>query len=318
MDWLFRRRRSVPATTVAERTAGDGRVQNTSGYAPYAPDGGRGDATGYIFGESDAEISRLNFQHFMFRYAFGADYSAPVAAPRSILDVACGTGRWAREIARRFPDANVMGFDINRDQLDASLAEGERLGNDYLPANCTYLQGNALERFGFHDTSFDYVMARACSAFIPAAQWPLVVAEMVRVTQPGGWVELRDFGLVYSPNTALNELTVKFANLAQKRGIHPGAGPFLGQYLQSAGLYNVQVQQMRVRSGYGSGTRAGQLMLADYLALLDRVTAGIEAAGVDSAAHWRTLLAQARDETRQSPDQQYAEVELTAAFAQRG
>ena len=254
----------------------------------------------------------------MFRYAFSDDFSAPIDAPRSILDVACGTGRWAREIARRFPAANVLGFDINRDQLDASLAEGERLGNDYLPSNCTFLQGTALERFGFYDTSFEYVMARACSAFIPAALWPQVVAEMARVTAPGGWVELRDFGLVNSPNTALNELTVKFANLAQKRGIHPGAGPFLDQYLQSAGLRNVRVQHMRVRSGYSRGTRAGQLMLADYLALLDRVTGAIEGAGVDTAAHWRTLLAQARDETRQSPDTQYAEVELTAAYAQRG
>lgn len=290
---------------------GDHQVQQ----APRSPaDAG---SEGYIFGESDAEISRLNFQHFMFRYAFGGDFSAPLDAPRSILDVACGTGRWAREMARRFAGTNVIGFDINRDQLDASLAEGERLGDDYLPANCTFLQGNALERFEFYTASFDYVMARACSAFIPAALWPQVVAEMARVTAPGGWVELRDFGLVNSPNTALNELTVKFAHLAQKRGIHPGAGPFLGQYLQSAGLRNVRVQHIRVRSGFGRGTRAGQLMLADYLALLDRVTGGIEAAGVDTAAHWHMLLGKARDETRQSPDTQYAEVELTSAFAQR-
>lgn len=273
--------------------------------------------SGYIFGESDAEISRLNFQHFMFRFAFGGDFSVPIESPRSILDVACGTGRWAREMARRFPVANVLGFDINRDQLEASLAEGERLGNDFLPTNCSFLQGNALQRFGFYDASFEFAMARACSAFIPAASWPQVVGELARVTQPGGWVELRDFGLVNSPNTALNELTVKFANLAQKRGIHPGAGPFLGQYLEGSGLRDIHVQNVRVRSGFASGTRAGQLMLADYMALLDRVTPGVEAAGVDSAAHWRALLAQAREETRQSPDSQYAEVELTAAYGRR-
>lgn len=273
--------------------------------------------SGYIFGESDAEISRLNFQHFMFRFAFGGEFSAPIETPRNILDVACGTGRWAREMARRFPAASVIGFDINRDQLEASLAEGERLGNDYMPGNCTFLQGNALQRFGFYDSSFDLVMARACSAFVPAAMWPRLVSELARVCQPGGWVELRDFGLVNSPNTALNELTVKFANLAQKRGIHPGAGPFLGQYLDGAGLRDVRVRQVRVRSGFTGGTRAGQLMLADYLALLDRVTPGIEGAGVDTSAHWRMLLAQARDETRLSPDTQYAEVELTAAFGRR-
>jgi tRNA G46 methylase TrmB len=71
---------------------------------PAAPDN-------YIFGESDAEISRLNFQHYMFRLAFGGDYSAPIKTPGDILDVACGTGRWVRDVARRFPETNVIGFD---------------------------------------------------------------------------------------------------------------------------------------------------------------------------------------------------------------
>ncbi|HEX5570665.1 MAG TPA: hypothetical protein VFX31_04705, partial [Ktedonobacterales bacterium] len=141
---------------------------------------------------------------------------------------------------------------------------------------------------------------------------------MTRVCRPGGWVELRDFGLVHSPHSALNELTVKFANLAAARGIYPGAGPYLGDYLRAAGLRNVQVRQAAVRSGGPQrATRGGRLMLADYLALLDRVTPAIAQAGIEQAERWRALLAQARSETALQPDYCYAEVELTAAIGQR-
>jgi ubiquinone/menaquinone biosynthesis C-methylase UbiE len=267
----------------------------------------------YILGEGEAEISRLNFQHYMFRFAFGGDYSTPIRWPRDVLDVACGTGRWAREMARRFPAANVIGFDINRDQLEASLAEGV----DTMPENCTFVYGDALQRFEFPDASFDFVMARACSSFIPAAQWPQVVGEMLRVTRPGGWIELRDFGLANSKNAALNELTLKFASLAQGRGMHPGAGPFLRQYLTAAQLRDVHVRNITVRSGARRGTRAGQLALIDYLALLERFTPIMARTGVDSAEHWQTLLARARTETRSFPDEHYAEAELTAAYGRR-
>lgn len=269
------------------------------------------DTGDYIFGEGEAEISRLNFQHYMFRLAFQGDYSAPLQSPRDILDVASGTGRLARELARRFPEANVIGFDINQDQLTASLAEG----TDPLPDNCTFLLGNALEPFAFSPGSFDFTIARACSAFIPVAQWPQVIREMMRVTRRNGWVEIRDFGLVRSQNAALNELTAKFANLGNARGIHPGAGPFLKQYIDLVGGRHVQVRHVTVRSGApGKASRAGQLLLADYLALMDRVTPLVSQTGLDTSRHWEALIRQARDETRVDPDRNYAEVELTAAY----
>ncbi len=272
----------------------------------------------YIFGESEGEISRLDLQHYMFRWEFGGDYLAPLDAPMSVLDVACGTGKWARDMARQFPQAAVMGFDINQQQLEASLAEGDQRGGDAIPENCTFSIGNALEPFPYPNGVFDYVVARATSSFIPVSQWPAVLAQMVRVCRPGGWIELRDFGLVRSPHSALNELTVKFANLAALRGIYPGAGPYLGDFLRAAGLSNVQVVTAPVRSGGPQrATRGGRLMLADYLALLDRVSPFMEQANIERTERWRQLLNLARNDTALYPDVCYAEVELTAAIGQR-
>jgi ubiquinone/menaquinone biosynthesis C-methylase UbiE len=289
MAWFFRRRRQAAVANSA--SASDE----------------------YLFGESAAETSRLNFQHYMFRLAFGGDYSAPIHASGDILDVASGTGRWARDIARRFPSVNVLGFDISRELLEASLAEG----SEKTPENCTFVYGDALQRFGFPNDGFSFVMARACSSFIPTTQWTQVISEMARVARPGGWIEVRDFGQVRSTNAALNMLTRYFVNLAQTRGIHPGAGPYLSSYLTTARLRNVQIRQIPLRSGSQRGSRAGQLMLADYLALMDRVTPMMARTGQISTEHWQRLVAQARSETRAYPDEQYAEVELTATYGRR-
>jgi len=101
----------------------------------------------YIFGAGEAEISRLDLQHFLFRGELGDDFLAPVTTPRAVLDVACGTGRWAREVARRFPQANVIGFDLNDEQIEPSLAEGAERGSDSMPKNCTFVAGGCLAAF---------------------------------------------------------------------------------------------------------------------------------------------------------------------------
>jgi SAM-dependent methyltransferase len=179
----------------------------------------------YIFGAGEAEISRLDLQHFLFRGELGDDFLAPVTTPRAVLDVACGTGRWAREVARRFPQANVIGFDLNDEQIEPSLAEGAERGSDSMPKNCTFVAGDALQRFAFADGTFDLVMARATSAFMPISRYPELLAEMSRVARPDGWIELRDFDLVRSGSRVLTELTGLFQNLVAARGQYPGSGP---------------------------------------------------------------------------------------------
>jgi hypothetical protein len=58
-------------------------------------------------------------------------------------------------------------------------------------------------------------------------------------------------------------------------------------------------------------------MLADYLALLQRITPVVAQAGIESAERWSQLINSARSDTALNPDQWYAEVELTSAFGQR-
>jgi ubiquinone/menaquinone biosynthesis C-methylase UbiE len=265
----------------------------------------------YLFGQGQLEINRLDLQHFMFRWEFDGDYSAPLRNPLAILDVACGTGRWAREMARRFPNAAVFGFDNNREQIDHSIAEGVKRG-ETLPDNCTFLTGDALQPFEFPDGSFQFVMARANSAYVPIDHWPTLLAEMIRVTAPQGWIEVRDFGVVRSESLALTAMTGIFVNLAAARGIHPGVGPYLQRYFAPLPLREQHIKTVTVRGG-PRPTRGGRMLLADYLALMERVTPIVARAGLASAEQWKQLWQQARQEVTHCT----TEVELTAAYGRR-
>jgi ubiquinone/menaquinone biosynthesis C-methylase UbiE len=181
-----------------------------------------------------------------------------------------------------------------------------------MPKNCTFVAGDALQRFAFAEGTFDLVMARATSAFMPASRYPELIAEMSRVARPGGWIELRDFGLVRSNSRALTELTGLFQKLVAARGQYPGAGPYLAELIAGAGLRAIQVKTVTVRSGSLS-SQGGRMMLADYLALMERLSPIVERAGLASQVHWQELLAVAQQETTS----QSAEAELTAACGQR-
>jgi ubiquinone/menaquinone biosynthesis C-methylase UbiE len=175
MSWLTFWRRK-PAAVATAPSADSGEI------------GGRRYVAGvpYVLPKDLDETNRLDFQHYMLRSFIKSNYVAPIGQPRDILDVGCGTGRWAMDLATEFPRANVIGVDVAPPPL-ADSAHGASVD---AADNYTFVQGNVLERLPFADNSFDFVHQRYLILAIPASRWPLVVAELLRVTRPGGWVEL--------------------------------------------------------------------------------------------------------------------------------
>jgi hypothetical protein len=96
------------------------------------------------------------------------------------------------------------------------------------------------------------------------------------------------------------------------RGQYPGAGPYLAELVAKAGLRDIQVKTVTVRSD-AQPSRSGQVMLVDYLALMERLSPIIERVGLASQARWQHLLSAAQQETAS----QSAEGELTAVYGQR-
>jgi len=98
---------------------------------------------------------------------------------RRVLDIGCGTGDDTRRVAGIVaPDGEAVGLDVSEAMIAAARRRTEGTG---LPA--TFVVGDACA-LDFDDGSFDAVRAERVLMHVPDPRRAL--AEMVRVTRPGG------------------------------------------------------------------------------------------------------------------------------------
>lgn len=215
----------------------------------------------YVLPSDDKEINRLDFQHYMLRYTLRGNFAAPIQQPRSILDVGSGTGRWAHEMAALFPDANVVGTDIAAPSQEIVEQNGVR------SENYAFVSGNILERLPFGDGAFDYTHMRLLLFAIPEARWPDVTRELVRVTKPGGWIEMVETGPQQNGGPAMDQIVSWVTQASLRRGINPLVGPRIGEYLTAGGAGNVVSRNVALPVG-AYGGRVGRLAETDVLGVL--------------------------------------------------
>jgi len=96
-----------------------------------------------------------------------------------LLDVACGTGRFLRDVRRAWPAMRLTGLDLSA----SYLREARRHMGDLRPA--AWLAGNA-EAIPLPDASQDIVTAIFLFHELPPEVRRRVAAEMARVLRPGG------------------------------------------------------------------------------------------------------------------------------------
>jgi ubiquinone/menaquinone biosynthesis C-methylase UbiE len=116
-------------------------------------------------------------------------YKLP-SEPR-ILDAGCGTGEGSSRLAELFPKAAVLGVDI----LDRPL-ELARSRYATLAPRLTF-EHQSIYEIQAADGSFDLTVCRHVLHSIPYAD--RVIAELVRVTRPGGYLHLipEDYGMLH-------------------------------------------------------------------------------------------------------------------------
>lgn len=122
------------------------------------------------------------------RYGLGAD--------ARILDAGCGTGEIAGRLAQRYPEVSVLGVDI----LGGPLAVARDRFRDIGPRLTFELR--SIFELGLPDASFDVVACRHVLQAVP--QVPRVLAELVRVTRPGGYLHLlaEDYAMLHFPTSS--------------------------------------------------------------------------------------------------------------------
>lgn len=217
----------------------------------------------YLLPKDAQEDNRLDYQHHVMHLSIGSHFVAPLPQNLSnILDVGTGTGIWAVAMANLYPRAQVTGVDIGVNSFKTDL-----------PANCTLKVGNVLEQLPFPDQTFDYTHQRFLVAAIPAARWPGVIHELVRVTQPGGWIELLEINNIFQnagPET--KRLAEWIGTVSKALGFDANAVPSIGRWLTEEGVRRVETQDIIVPLGEWGG-RAGTLLKRDLLAGFDAAKA---------------------------------------------
>ncbi|CAG8468518.1 9133_t:CDS:2 [Scutellospora calospora] len=139
----------------------------------------------YFLPNDDEECDRLHFQHFLERYVWQNNFSAPVKdllnqKGAMVLDVGTGAGSWLFEMATNFPKAHYIGIDISPVQPG------------YIkPKNVRFIEANVLETLPFDNNKFDYIFQRILYVGIPGNKWSSVINELVRVLKPDGYLELQ-------------------------------------------------------------------------------------------------------------------------------
>lgn len=101
------------------------------------------------------------------------------STPSTIVDVGCGTGQLTRRLARRFPDASVVGVDLSAGMLATA---GGRLGGD-VGRKLSLLRADAA-RLPFGASTVDLVVCTESFHWYP--DQPGVLDGMADVLRPGG------------------------------------------------------------------------------------------------------------------------------------
>jgi SAM-dependent methyltransferase len=154
-----------------------------------------------------------------------------------VLDVGCGPGVLAAEVARRCPHAHVRGLDLS----PTRLAEAKQLGKGQ--SNLQFQQGDAAA-LPFDDASLDLIYCRFLLEYLPDKHQ--AVAEMARVCAPGGHVILQDLdGQLlwhYPVDEQLQSDIEKAVHVLAPTGFDPLVGRKLFSLARDVGLADIQVR----------------------------------------------------------------------------
>ncbi|CAG8621763.1 18313_t:CDS:2 [Dentiscutata erythropus] len=197
----------------------------------------------YPMPNDEDEQDRLHLQHFLMRYLWQSNFSAPIdqilnTPGAQILDIGCGAASWSFDMATTYPAVEIFGVDISPLQP-----------TQIKPKNFTYVKANILEGLPFEDNTFDYVYQRFMLYAYTKDDWPTVMNELVRVLKPGGFLELMEPSPYLFNVGPVNE-RLWDAPPVKNRGVDPDIYQTLEIYPQNQGqLENVKKEVKTIRHG---------------------------------------------------------------------
>ncbi len=146
-----------------------------------------------------------------------------------VLDVGCGTGTLAMEVARRVGRAGrVAGVDPGTEQIARARAKAARR---HVPIE---FQIGVIEQLPFPDQTFDVVLSTLMMHHLPASLKRQGLTEIARVLKPGGRLVIADFKR-------------KQERTGQAARFHAGGSSMqdLAALVSDAGFEHLETEEMR-------------------------------------------------------------------------
>lgn len=233
--------------------------------------------------DSGAEMARLIEQDRLYTKAMGGWFSeqGDNAHFQRVLDIACGPGGWALELAQAHSDIEVVGFDISPEMVAYANSQAQA---SHL-SNATFRVMDALEPLDFPEEHFDLVNGRYL-AIVPTLKWPTFLQELLRITRPGGIIRITEndmFSLTNSP--AVQKMSGMIGQASKRAGFgfspdgrDAGLTPVIGHLLRAAGCQ--QVKRKATVIDWSSDTDDHRLLYHDFTAFLKLVQPFLTAMGV--------------------------------------
>lgn len=170
------------------------------------------------------------------RYGLGPDIR--------ILDAGCGTGEVSSRLAELFPQSQVLAVDI----LDHHL-ELARTRYAALASRLTFEHQSIFE-LPAPDATYDLTVCRHVVHSVPQAD--RVIAELKRVTKPGGWVHLipEDYDMLHFPTGGEIDPRDFWYDTSARFGEQTGTDLYVGRhtynYLAALGFTDITVDYVIV------------------------------------------------------------------------
>jgi len=229
---------------------------------------------GYVFDpESGTELARLVNQDRLLEQSLGGllPEDLDLSQAHDLLDIACGPGSWAMNIAYAYPKINVVGIDISEIVVEYARARARTQGIDN---NAQFLIMDATKPLDFPDNTFDVVNARLLLGFMFPAMWSTFLQECLRITRPGGSICLTECEGSITNSPALEKLN-GMGILAMKlagRSFSPdgrnfGITPMLRPLLRDAGYQKTKIKAHAIDFSTGTDVHYGYYQ--DFMVILE-------------------------------------------------
>jgi ubiquinone/menaquinone biosynthesis C-methylase UbiE len=214
-------------------------------------------STYFINPEEAAETERLLLQDRSVTQAMGGLLPTSLDAQQihTVLDLACGPGGWALEVARTYPHIEVVGVDISEKMIRYVQVQARLGGLD----NASFQVMNILDPLSFPEDAFDLVNARLISSFVPVRTWPSLLQECKRITSPGGTIRITEAEWSFTNGKGCEEFAARLTHAMwldgksfSPDGRRMGATLALGRLFRENGLTDIERHAYSLEYSFGT------------------------------------------------------------------